>query len=51
MTNEDAARRIAEQIILDAENMPAIWRGPALRIAALLQMIVDDLYTEDVPHG
>lgn len=44
MTHEEAAQRIAEQIILDAERTPALFRPQALRIAALLQMLVDDVY-------
>lgn len=53
MTHEKAAQRIAEQIILDAERTPALFRPQALRIAALLQMLVDDVYRapEAAEHG
>lgn len=53
MTHQEAAQRIAEQLILDAERIPSLFRPQALRIAALLQMLVDDVYgaPEAAEHG
>jgi hypothetical protein len=45
MRHQIAVEQLAANILRDAERAPLVVSAPALRLAAAIQMLVDDLYS------
>jgi hypothetical protein len=45
MSHQIAVEQLAANILKDAERAPLVVSAPALRLAAAIQMLVEDLYS------